>query len=99
MADHHGIQANDCFQIIPENEVEEMLQEGRGLIDTLLRQEGKMASLVQAMQLKRRISKSFTEFLLYVIKLFQNAIENKTITLKASVRESIKSKGDKLMFS
>ena len=93
MADHNRqqvTQANDPFQIIPEDEVQELLQEGSRLIDDLLRQEGKWASIVQGLQLKISISKSFTEFLLYVIKLFQNAIENKTITLKNSARESIK---------
>lgn len=94
MADHsrqQSTQTNDPLRIIPEDEVQEMLQKGSRLIDTLLRQEGKLASIVQGMQLKISISKSFTEFLLYIIKLFQKAIENKTITMKNSARESIKS--------
>ena len=92
MTDHsrqQSIQGNDPFRIISEDEVKEIIQEGSRLIDTLLRQEGKYASIIQTIQLKIDISKRFTEFLLYIIKLFQNAIEDKTITLKNSTRLSI----------
>ena len=92
---HHSrqqcIQANNPFQIVSEQDVQEMLQECRRLIDDTLRQNGKMAPIIQAMQpFKIEISKRFIEFLLYIINLFRNAIENKTITLKNSARQSIK---------
>ena len=82
-------QVNSALQMIPQAEVDEMLEEGKTLIDTLLRQEGKMSQIIKTMQLKRNAGKSFTEFLMYIIKLFQKAIENKTITLTNSTRQSI----------
>ena len=81
-------QVDNALQIIPQAEVDEMLKEGKILIDTLLRQEVEMSQIVEAMQLKRNAGKCFTEFLMYIIKLFQKAIENKTITLANSVRQS-----------
>ena len=82
-------QANAAFELVSQSEVDEILQDGKTLIDTLLMQEEKMERIVKAMQLKRSAAKSFTEFLLYIIKLFKKAIENKTITLTNSVRQSI----------
>ena len=81
-------QVDGALQIIPQAEVDEMLEEGKTLIDTLLRQEVKMSQIVEALKLKRNAGKCFTEFLMYIIKLFQKAIENKTITLTNSVRQS-----------
>ena len=89
---HHTLsqeQVNSALQMIPQAEVDEMLEEGKTLIDTLLRQEGKMSQIIKTMQLKRNAGKSFTEFLMYIIKLFQKAIENKTITLTNSTRQSV----------
>ena len=80
---------NGELAIVSQNEVDEILQDGKALIDTLLKQEEKMQGIVKAMQLKRSAAKSFTDFLLYIIKLFKKAIENKTITLTNSVRQSI----------
>ena len=82
--------ANGDMQIIPQEEVDEILQDGRTLIDTLLNQpETEMQSIVNGLQLKISVGKSFTEFLLYIIKLFLKAVEDKTITLSNSVRQSI----------
>lgn len=81
--------SNMVPQIVPQEEVDEIMQDCKTLIDKLLKQEVKMKPIVQAMQLKRNASKSFTEFLLYIVKLFLNAIENKTITMKNSARQSI----------
>ena len=89
---HHSLsqeQVNSALQIIPQAEVDEMLEEGKTLIDTLLRKEVKMSQIIKTMQLKRNAGKSFTEFLMYIIKLFQKAIENKTITLTNSTRQSV----------
>ena len=79
-------QTDAVCKVVP---VEEILQDGKALIDTLLHQEVKMELIVEVMQLKRSAGKNFTDFLLYIIKLFQKAIENKTITLTNSVRRSI----------
>lgn len=90
-------QPNDInvFQLVPQHEVDKILQDGKTLIDTLLNQPAtKMKPIVEAMQLKKKVGKNFTEFLLYIIKLFRNAIENRTITLTSSVRESIKNELD-----
>ena len=96
---HTGSQFNEeqitavCEQVVSKNEVDELMQEGKTLIDTLLNQsEGYIKPIVEAMQLKRDAGKSFTEFLLYIIKLFRKAIEDRTITMKNSKKESITSK-------
>ena len=84
--------ASRALQIVPPHEVPKMLQDGKALIETILNQpKAEMKPIVDAIQLKTNVAKSFTEFLLYVIKLFQEAIEKKTITLSISVKQSIMS--------
>ena len=79
--------ANGDMQIIPQEEVD---QDGRTLMDNLLNQpETEMQSIVNGLQLKKSVGKSFTEFLLYIIKLFLKAVKDETITLTNSVRQSI----------
>ena len=85
---NHILWQEQVDSALPQAEVDEMLEEGKTLIDTLLGQEVKMSQTVEAMRLKRNAGKCFTEFLMYIIKLFQKAIENKTITLTNSVRQS-----------
>ena len=48
-----------------------------------------MQSIVNALQLKKDVGKSFTEFLLYIITLFLKAVEDKTITMTNTARQSI----------
>ena len=87
--------ANHAFQIVPPEEVSKMLQDGKDKIEAILKQpEPEMKPIVDALQLKKNVTKNFTEFLLYIIKLFQNAVRNNTITMKNSVRESIMSELD-----
>ena len=84
--------ANHALQIVPPHEVPKMLQDGKALIETILNQpKTEMKPIVDAIQLKTNVAKSFTEFLLYVIKLFQEAIERKLLPLSISVRQSIMS--------
>ena len=80
--------SEDPFQVIPENEVDEILKDGKTLMDTLLETNHSMQPIVESMRLKRSAGKGFTEFLMYIIKVFQKAIQNKTISLKNSVKES-----------
>ena len=93
-----GLQFNEqitavCEQVVSQNEVDELMQEGKTLMDTLLNQsEANMKPIVEAMQLKRNAGKSFTEFLMYITKLFRKAIEDRTITMKNSRRQSITNK-------
>ena len=69
-----------------------LLQDGRALITILLNQpDTEMKSVVDGLQLQRSVGKSFTEFLLYIIKLFLKAIEDKIITMKNSVKQSVMS--------
>ena len=78
------------FSVIDPKEVQKLLQDDKDLIGTLLNHpDAKIRSIAEAMQLKKNVAKSFTEFLLYIIKLFLNAIEDGTITMKNSVRQSI----------
>ena len=87
--------ANRNFQIVSSGEVSEMLQDGKDKIKAILNQpEPEMKPIVDALQLKKNVGKNFTEFLLYIIKLFQNAVRNKTIAMTNSVRESIMSELD-----
>ena len=52
--------ANGNMQIIPQEEVDEILQDGRTLIDTLLNQpETEMQSIVNGLQLKISVGKSY----------------------------------------
>ena len=85
--------ANHALQIVPPHEVPKMLQDGKALIETILNQpKAEMKPIVDVIQLKTNVAKSFTEFLLYVIKLFQEAIERKLLLLiSISVRQSIMS--------
>ena len=47
-----------CEQVVSKNEVDELMQEGQTLIDTLLNQsEGFMKPTVEAMQLKKMLAK------------------------------------------
>lgn len=86
MADHYEEQFKD---IVPQDDVDNILQHSITSIDTLLnQQEVKLKSVIETMQLKKYVAKNFTEFLLYIIKLFLNAINDKTITLKNSLRQS-----------
>ena len=79
-----------AFQVVPEPELEEILQDEQSNIATLLEQtDMHMEPIVKAMKLKKSAGKGFTEFLLYIIKLFRKAIENKTITMKNSKRLSV----------
>lgn len=82
--------AENFLQIIPQDEISKIEKNGRKLIeDKLLNHpEPKMQLIIDAMRLKRIVGKSFTEFLLYVIKLFIKAINDGTITLRNSVRDS-----------
>ena len=90
---HHTLsqeQVDNAMQTVPSAEVDEILQDGRALIETFLKQpETKMQSIVNALQLKKSVGKSFTEFLLYIIKLFLKAVEDKTITMTRSTRQSV----------
>ena len=73
--------ANHAFQIVPPEEVSKMLQDGKDKIEAILKQpEPEMKPIVDALQLKKNVTKNFTEFLLYIIKLFQNAVRNNTIS-------------------
>ena len=84
--------ANHALRIVPPHEVPKMLQDGKALIETILNQpKAEMKPIVDAIQPKTNVAKSFTEFLLYVIKLFQEAIERKLLPLSISVRQSIMS--------
>ena len=77
------------FSVIDPKEVQKLLQDDKDLIGTLLNHpDAKIRSIAEAMQLKKNVAKSFTEFLLYIIKLFLSAIEDGTITMKNSVRQS-----------
>ena len=98
-ASHTSVQFNEeqitavCEQVVSKNEADELMQEGKTLIDTLLNQsDGHMKPIIEVMQLKRNAGKSFTEFLLYIIKLFQKAIDDRTITMKNSKRQTITNK-------
>ena len=87
-SDHPVGNPTDNFQVISQDQVSEMLQEGKECAETLLKQKPEMMSLMKAIPLKRSAGKSFTEFSLYINKLFRKAIENNHIRLKKSVRES-----------
>ena len=86
--------ANHDFQIVPQQEVSKMLQDGKDKIKAILNQpEPEIQPIVDALR-KKNVGKNFTEFLLYIIKLFQNAAKNNTITITNSVRESTMSELD-----
>ena len=79
------------FSVIDPKEVQKLLQDDKVLIGTLLNHpDAKIKSIAEAMQLKKNVAISFTEFLLYIIKLFLSAVEDGTITMKNSVRQSTK---------
>ena len=89
-SDHQVGDPSDKFQVISQDQVSKMLQEGKECAETLLKQKPEMMSLMKAIPLKQSAGKSFTEFSLYINKLFRKAIEKKHIRLKKkSVRESI----------
>jgi len=80
-------QAGDPIRTISEEQVHEMLQEGHAIADTLLKQEVEMISIVEAMRAEKIAGKSFTEFLMHIVKLFRKAIEKGIIYLKKSARQ------------
>ena len=85
---------NHAFEIVDRQEVSKILQDGKDKIEAILKQpEPEIQSIVDPL-LKNNVGKNFTEFLLYIIKLFQNAVRNNTITMKNSVQESIMSELD-----
>ena len=87
--DHPIGNPTDNFQVISQDQVSEMLQESKECAETLLKQKPEMMSLMKTIPLKRSAGKSFTEFSLYINKLFRKAIEKNHICLKKkSVRES-----------
>ena len=89
-SDHPVGDPSDKFQVISQDQVSKMLQESKECAETLLKQKPEMMSLMKAIPLKQSAGKSFTEFSLYINKLFRKAIEKKHIRLKKkSVRESI----------
>ena len=79
-------------QIISEDQLNTMLEEigpalGKAVLDEHKRT-GEMLSIINAMQLKKSAGENFTVFLLYIIKLFSEAIKNNTICLKKSIKKS-----------
>lgn len=73
--------------ITSQDKLEEVYDFAKELTDDLLRQK-EIKPIVEAMQLKRKAGKAFTEFLLYLIQLFIKAIDKKVITLKNSLEQS-----------
>ena len=89
MADHDEEQPNP-WSVISSGELGEILQDDNILIDTLLDQsDATMQPIAEAMLLKKNVAKSFTEFLLYFIKMFLSATEDGIITLKNSVNSQL----------
>ena len=92
MADHDDddvVEQSNPFSVIDPKEVQKLLEDDKALIGTLLNHpDAKIKSIAEAMQLKKNVAKSFTEFLVYIIKLFLSAIEDGTITMKNSKRQS-----------
>ena len=78
--------ANHAFEIVDRQEVSKILQDGKDKIEAILKQpEPQIQSIVDPL-LKNNVGKNFTEFLLCIIKLFQNAVRNNTITIKTQYR-------------
>lgn len=78
------------YNVICPKATEEILQESQEVMNTLLKQNPKMMSIVNIISAKKNTGKSFIEFLLYIIKLFLNAIDDSTVYLKQSVKQSVK---------
>ena len=72
-----------------DHEFDTILLKGQEIADTLLRQDITTVTILKAIELKKNAGKSFTEFLMHVIIIFRDAINDNIICLKRSVGQSI----------